>query len=372
MAAASAGLSIMVIISKVAKMLSVPFHLLMGSVCLMQAVVFLVAALLHGKFSALEFKACKWVWLRGFFGCSTYVLYLSAIASGTSLGDVSALTSINVVVAAFLGRAFLGESLRWVHAAAVVLSVTGAALISKPTSLFNQTLDSGIQQWLGFGLALGSGMASGGVFIAARKSQKVSPLIMTFSVSLQEGAALVLLSLLGFFAEPSLQEVLEAVPLTVLCIFAALFLASAFGSFAMSYGAQLCPAAASSTIFTSVGMTMGYTAQSLMQQEPPELLTLSGAALMLLAVMLMASAKQQSPGSSTAPSQSMDSSINTNETESSAPPSQDGTVDSDGAESLASFIATEFSWESMKSQNPRQRHGPLVASSLPQMLGASA
>lgn len=337
----------------------------------MQAIAFLFAALLFGKFSALEFQACKWIWLRGFFGCSTYVLYLSAVASGSSLGDVSALTSINVVVAAFLGRAFLGESLRWIHAAAVVLSVTGAALISKPTSLFSDTLDSGIQKWLGLGFALGSGMASGGVFIAARKSRKVSPLIMTFSVSLQEGVALVLLSLLGFFAEPSLQGSLERVPLNVLGVFVALFLASVFGSFTMSYGAQLCPAAASSTIFTSVGMTMGYTAQSLMSQESPELLTLSGVALMLLAVMLMASAKQQSAGSATDQSQSVDYSINTNETESSASPSQDETVD-DGTESLASFIASEFSWESTKSQNPRQRHGPLVVSSLPQMLGASA
>ena len=42
---------------------------------------------------------------------------------------------------------------------------------------------------------------------------------------------------------------------------------------AMSVGSQLCPAAASSTIYTSVSMSLGYAAQAFIHRQPPDAIT---------------------------------------------------------------------------------------------------
>merc|ERR1712151_373423 len=55
-----------------------------------------------------------------------------------------------------------------------------------------------------------------------------------------------------------------------------------------SAGAQMCPAAVSSTVYTSVCMVSGYVAQTALFGLAPVTLTLVGAALMLVAVAIMA------------------------------------------------------------------------------------
>eukprot|EP00931_Biecheleriopsis_adriatica_P101944 TRINITY_DN76991_c0_g1_i1.p1 TRINITY_DN76991_c0_g1~~TRINITY_DN76991_c0_g1_i1.p1 ORF type:complete len:381 (-),score=83.10 TRINITY_DN76991_c0_g1_i1:172-1314(-) len=367
MAAASGGVSMMLILSKVAKNIHMPFYSLMGFACLLQTVLLLAVAMIQCSFKQLDTKHYKWVWFRGLFGCATYILYLLAIACGAPLGDVSALTSVNVVVAAFLGRAFLGEPLRWLHVSAVGLSLAGALLISKPSAMFEGTSDSSdfdTGKLVGYALALGSGVASGGVFIAARKVQGISVSILTSSVSFQEGIALLALSYSKTIDEPSLEQSFAKNQLAVIGMLLALLSLSLVGSMCMSVGAQLCPAAASSTIWTSVGMSLGYLAQYLMTQRPPELLSLVGAGLMLLAVMVIAFTRLQSSVSdppTEMTSQSPAASTNTNE---AVDPIED-----DDAESLSSFIASEFS--GISSPKPRHRR---VASTLPvmQIVGATA
>ena len=53
---------------------------------------------------------------------------------GVPLGDIGALNSVNVVIAACIGQAFLGESTTLLHALGVALAVAGGVVQS---ALFN-------------------------------------------------------------------------------------------------------------------------------------------------------------------------------------------------------------------------------------------
>merc|ERR1712039_158648 len=80
-------------------------------------------------------------------------------------------------------------------------------------------------------------------------------------------------------------------PWSAAVVFAALVLAIALASCTLSAGAQLCPAAVASTIFTSTNMSLCFAAQALLHHEVPEMLSLIGAGLLLSGVALMALAR---------------------------------------------------------------------------------
>jgi drug/metabolite transporter (DMT)-like permease len=225
--------------------------------------------------------------LRGVFGSSAFALTLLAVWFGASMGDVNALCCINIVMSALLGRAFLGEVLRPLHGLSLLMSVAGAVLISKPEFLFG---DDSMNRapLLGYATALGAGVASGGIFIAARRACDISPLVMTASVMVIEGAASFVLPLAGVVDEQPLQQM---APLRATIALVAFMALSMFGIGTLSIGAQLCPAALSSTIFSATSMALGYAFEFLLHHHAPELVTTSGAALMLSAVALMAFAR---------------------------------------------------------------------------------
>lgn len=144
--------------------------------------------------------------------------------------------------------------------------------------------------WLGYAFALASGAASGGTFIAARKSQDVNPLVMTTSVCFQAGSTMWLLFLSGLARDPPLNSLSE-VPGSAAAVFAALVLVVTLSACTLSAGAQLCPAAVGSTIYTSANMSLCFAAQALLHHEVPEMLSLIGAGLLLLGAALMALAR---------------------------------------------------------------------------------
>merc|ERR1711920_76447 len=162
----------------------------------------------------------------------------------------------------------------------------GAVLISKPEFLFGGA-SMNRAPLLGYAMALGAGVASGGTFIAARRAHDISPLVMTASVMVIEGPASFVLPFTGVVDELPLQMA----PLRATIALIAFMALSMFGIGTLSIGAQLCPAALSSTIFSAASMALGYAFQSLLHRQVPEPVTASGAALMLSAVALMAFAR---------------------------------------------------------------------------------
>mmetsp|Transcript_107645 Transcript_107645/g.273322 ORF Transcript_107645/g.273322 Transcript_107645/m.273322 type:complete len:390 (+) Transcript_107645:70-1239(+) len=363
---AGIGVTSIVILSVVIKELGMPYYTLVGVAIMVVGLCEAGYLASRGEFSKVESRHIKWVWMRGVCGTGTLVFGLMAVQTGAPVGDVSALGSVNAVVAALLGRAFLGEPLGALHIAAVGLSILGAFLVSKPQALLGLGPSGVAVPWLGYLLAVLSGILSGGSFIASRKAQAVSPLMMSFSVCIQETPVIILLPLLNLVDEVPL-TVLVGSPLQGASVFAGLMLLVFISVAAMSAGSQLCPAAAGSTIYTSVSMALGFTAQIVLSSETPDVVTLSGASSMLLAVCLMAISRRWYSPKLPSP-QTLGPEVGTpasamSESSGAAAAEVD---DEDENESLASFVAAEFSGlsASPKAQAARQRRAPAVAAAV--------
>merc|ERR1719356_2169561 len=85
----------------------------------------------------------------------------------------------------------------------------------------------------------------------------------------------------------------EVIAAVLVGLVAIVFLASC----SLSAGAQMCPAAAASTIFTSVSMALSFAGQTLLYHEVPEALSIFGAGLLLTGVACMAAARKLYPAS---------------------------------------------------------------------------
>mmetsp|Transcript_51958 Transcript_51958/g.113027 ORF Transcript_51958/g.113027 Transcript_51958/m.113027 type:complete len:192 (+) Transcript_51958:271-846(+) len=168
------------------------------------------------------------------------------------MGEVTALQSINVVVSAILGRAVLREPMRKLHALGLACSVAGAVLISKPTTLIGLGEVGGSPHWLGYGLALLGGTFAGGLFIAARKLQSVDQVVAVNSVFVHQSLCLWFLSFSGLADDPEVFSSVAAQPLASLGVCIMALFSDGVGTCLMQYGGMWCPAAASSTIYTSV------------------------------------------------------------------------------------------------------------------------
>lgn len=273
----------------------------------------------------------KWLMLRGMFGASTFLLAMCAVRIGVPPGDAAALASINTVAASLLGRVFLGEKLNWAHGIAVICSVAGATLISKPSFLFNSSTDEGTAKWLGNVLAAASGLTQACVFISARKSSKSSLLLLNVSPACFSVLAYALVPLAPFVNDFSLEPV-ERSPAFAAAIVAAIFFIQLGAVSTNSAGSSWCPAAVSATVNTGSKMISSYVAQIVLFGVKPDTLTVCGAALMLCAVLLMAVARLSGRQSSAA--------AVAVEPEGQCP--DNAANDDDDNESLASFIAAEF------------------------------
>jgi len=290
MAAAGAGASICMTLCSLVHEWQIPYYRLSGAAEIVMAAGLAIMILRNDELSKVQAHEWKWIVMRGAFGSATAVFAWAAVAEGAPVGDASSLGSVNVVVAALLGRAFLGEPLSFFHILALVCSIVGTVLVTKPEAIMGAAGPTLNTAWFGHALALASGMSSGGLFIASRKSQGISPLVMSFSVSLQEGLSLWIVTSIGLVEDGPLEPLL-ADPAKGLGSFLSFALILGVCIYTISLGSQLCPAAASSTIFTSVSMVLGYVAQSIIHHQHPDALTQLGAGLMLLAVALIAVAR---------------------------------------------------------------------------------
>jgi len=325
--------------------IGVHFFYLYGLASLLGGLILVIAACHQGHISQMGWRSWKWVVLRGASGTLIFIFAVLALACGAPLGDTSALSCINVVLAALLGRAFLGEALRGLHVAALTISVVGALVISKPEFLFGKQSEAQVPV-AGYCMALASGVSSGFTFIAARRAHDVSPIIMTASVMIQEGIATMVLPMLGLVDELPAQ-LLWASPLKAIISVLGFLLLALLACGTTSFGAQLCPAAASSTIFSATSMSLGYALQTALHDEAPEFLTGSGAFLMLLGVALMAWARKLYRE----PTSECDGKPNSKSSQSEAEAHQDNEQDdsisnlseSSYQSSLASFAASEWS-----------------------------
>mmetsp|Transcript_78739 Transcript_78739/g.198708 ORF Transcript_78739/g.198708 Transcript_78739/m.198708 type:complete len:407 (-) Transcript_78739:81-1301(-) len=394
MALAGCSVATLVILESVVKGLHLPYFALMGTANLVAGISLSVALGCRGELSKLSLHQLKWVWVRGIFGCSTYVLMLLAVVVGAPLGASSALQSINVVVAALLGRVFLGEPLCGLHIAALGCSFTGAVLVTQPQVMLGLApAPPGGKPWLGYALALAAGTTSGSTFIAARRSQGINPSVLTASVMLHEGLVSFLLPAAGVVDEAPLHDVVLTSAGLTAAVGTCLLVLAVLAAGALSAGAQMCPAAAASTIYTSVNMALSFTAQVVLHSEVPEVLSVAGAGLLLLGVVLMAAARNLysasvKPLGATNPASAVEDGFSCREA--SAADSAGGSsasginshdkdddVDDDDTGSLASFVASEFAGLSPSSarepMGARQRR-TLAAATLPaaQVIGAAS
>jgi drug/metabolite transporter (DMT)-like permease len=210
--------------------------------------------------------------------------------------------------------------------------------------------DAGVP-WIGYGMALSAGFTSGGTFIAARKAHDINPSIMTTFVMIMEAPLCFILPLCGIAKELPIDIVL-LVPYKAAVGMVFFLVISVSASGAMTLGSQLCPAAASSTIFASTSMGLSYVLQTVLYQKAPQLLTIIGAGLMLCGVALMALARYLYNPIPASCNKANDLALEHPEPTISADQSCD-----DDEVSLASFVASEWSGLSPKAPRLRQRPG---------------
>lgn len=291
---AAACIQLLVILSTLVQVLQLPYYRLAGTANLFVAICIVLVMLLSSRCRPkLLPRDVAWICLRGFFGAAAGVFSYAAVAAGAPIGDSSALGCINIIVASTLGRIFLKEYLSYLHLVAGVLTILGALCITKPMAVFGRySTTEGEMPMLGFSFAIASGISSGGLFLISRKLQHVSYLVVTCSISAQEGLALWIMALTGFVEEMYF-DVIERSYLRSFGLFLGIVLLLSVSVAAISAGSAMCPAAASSVVFMSVCLTLGYAAQRMLHQEVPDMVTAAGAVLMFLAVTIMSFAQAQ-------------------------------------------------------------------------------
>jgi len=320
----------------------------------------------------------KWVFLRGLVGCLQLLCALVALKLKVPLGDNSALMTTNVVVAAVLGRAFLGESFRLFHFVAVCLSFGGALIVCKPDLFANgDDVVAFHAPWYGYAISLFAGFMAGLQFLTSRMLQKVHPLVMTTSVALQEGFLFLLIAFSGVSGEADFAMIWQA-PMITLALVAGIMLLLCGASTTFSAGAQLCPVAMSSTIFTSCSMSLSYFAQVVLKGQFPHFVTMCGAISMLSAVAVMAFARWYEGRPQVActslefqAQENTISAVGSGVVEDNPAAATESSLDDSDTQSLASFAASEFSGIS-KSMGPAviRRSYAAAISAAAQMVGA--
>lgn len=295
-----------------------------------------------------EKGASKWVLLSGLFFVGSFVLMIVAVRMGVPLGDFAALNSANVVFAAFIGRVFLRESLRWGHLVAVACTVGGAVLIAQPELLFGSS-ETSTANGLGYAIAVVSGLCDACIYISVRKAGDTSPWWINLSFTAQAG--LVLLCTAPMVDGFPLQRLMST-PLVTLGVLA-LYTCIGMTSLVMfTMASQWCPAAISATVDTATRMVVGYAMQVLFFGASLNLPTVLGAALMFCSVGAMTVMQMVADSSST---EATESAASTNASEDNSKVDKGAADEESDTDSLASFIACEFMGTPLRERALRQR-----------------
>eukprot|EP00746_Dinoflagellata_sp_MGD_P031937 gnl/MRDRNA2_/MRDRNA2_17599_c0_seq1.p1 gnl/MRDRNA2_/MRDRNA2_17599_c0~~gnl/MRDRNA2_/MRDRNA2_17599_c0_seq1.p1 ORF type:complete len:422 (+),score=32.00 gnl/MRDRNA2_/MRDRNA2_17599_c0_seq1:98-1363(+) len=236
----------------------------------------------------------KWIVLRGIFGATNFILSVLAVWL-SPIGDVASLTSCNVVMAALLGRCFLGESLNRYHITGLSCSIMGAVLVTRPGFLFGTSSASGFVL-VGYVLSILAGFCQACIFITVRKAgEGVSTWVSSLSSFASHAIVLIVIPFTPLLYDNSVAPVTNE-PWMALGWFTIIHVNSFGRVFLLSMGSKWCPAAVTSTVNTATCMIGGYAVQTLLFHEVPEPLSLLGAGLMLLSITLMACNRTQTAG----------------------------------------------------------------------------
>lgn len=283
-----------------------------------------------------------WLFLRPVFACGSFICCILAVHAKTPYGDVASLGSINIVAAAFLGRLLLKEKIRLVHGLALLLSTTGAILISKPAFLLGGgTKTSG--PWLGYTLALASGLLDALSFICSRKSADVPTAFIVLVTQSVSAVALFIMGSMPLVFEDYSLAVIAEFPWKAVLVTSVGCALAIICTVACIVGSVLCPAAVSTTVYTSSNMSSGYLAQLLLDSMSPSLLSLSGSALMLAAVIIMVLSREPAKPTDEVKADAVEAN-----SASAAADDDDDHDDCHDDESIASFVASEFAVRSLE------------------------
>jgi len=285
----------------------------------------------------------KWITTRALLGSVNLLLAVYAVQIGSAAGDVAALMSINVVVAALLGHFFLGERLRWIHSLALVCSLVGSVLIAQPNFIFgDDAADAEAPNaWVGNFLAVLAGLCLAANFICARKAPEAPGLFSSVVVSAMGAVSYLAAPPLFGWEQPMDKAAAEPGLALALCL--ALMALTTVRIFASVVGAQLAPAAIGATSITVATTVAGYVLQFLLFRDLPDPLTAGGAGLMVLAVVVMASVRVRLPAASACVAKLGAASDDVNPA-ASGKMSEVGAIDddTDSLSSFVSFVASEY------------------------------
>lgn len=303
----------------------------------------------------------KYVLSSSMFGTLGFVLSIFGVQLGASPGDVSALSSTNVLFASFMGYAILGEPIHWVHGVALVCAIGGSFLICRPAFMFGGDPQA-ITAVYGQALAPISGLANAMAFICVRLSGKTSAWYPPLCTSALSFLVCMVLPVVFPRIESLSAELLTRNPLqtagivTVTC-------SITFSAMSLKYiGPRFCPAAISTTVFCASKLVFGYLAQVLLFDMAPDLIIITGAVFLLASVVIMTLSRKSKPNT---PGPGVVDSLPTEMDVRGAPADAGDIVcadarqvaEDDETESVASFAAAEFiefaPHESI--QMPRQR-----------------
>eukprot|EP00929_Paragymnodinium_shiwhaense_P119353 TRINITY_DN91234_c0_g1_i1.p1 TRINITY_DN91234_c0_g1~~TRINITY_DN91234_c0_g1_i1.p1 ORF type:complete len:393 (+),score=70.95 TRINITY_DN91234_c0_g1_i1:151-1329(+) len=344
MVASGLVLTLQLILGKALQSAGWPFYVMLS---ISSAIAFGAFAVLAGLCKAPfpERRSLKWILMRGVSANANLASMIVALRLGAAAGDVAALSSVNTIFAALLGRVFLGEPLQLSHIVSVICCLSGGVLISKPAVLFgNQSSSTPI---LAYVMAVVSGLFSAVTAISARKAGTTSPWFLNMSATFTGSVFFAVLPFAPFIDEPEIAVLQRSLYLGALCIAAtALLICLVIGT--TTAGSMLCPAAVSATVNVSARLTLGYLADVVIFGVTVDSLSLCGAALMLVAVLFMACTRRP------AAAQEEVAAAKDPETPTGQEPVSATSLE-DETESLASFIASEFAAEEGHQSGIHQR-----------------
>lgn len=305
-AIALAGLGVVIswLMTAELKSRNMPVFLLLAAACGVIALL-QCGALALAHTSSPRWYEVKWLLLRGAFGAMSNIAATMASHLGAPLGDVAALQSSNVLAAAVLGWAFLGEPLNVKHLAVLSFSTLGAVLISRPEFIFSDSSEAETKQWLGYALALGGGFCRALQYMSSRKLKGTPTLYSCLSAITMRGLLCLMLSCSTLAGGVSTDHahVFSWHALGWIGLFSAVTFIT---NFAQSSGAQRCKAIVSATTYQAVTMVGGYIAQVMLYGKVPSSITITGAKLMFVSILIMGWAQSpvievRTPGKSSLP-----------------------------------------------------------------------
>eukprot|EP00580_Thalassiosira_gravida_P005837 CAMPEP_0201653248 /NCGR_PEP_ID=MMETSP0493-20130528/44891_1 /ASSEMBLY_ACC=CAM_ASM_000838 /TAXON_ID=420259 /ORGANISM="Thalassiosira gravida, Strain GMp14c1" /LENGTH=446 /DNA_ID=CAMNT_0048129779 /DNA_START=153 /DNA_END=1493 /DNA_ORIENTATION=- len=117
---------------------------------------------------------CKIATIRGIIGGFGFINYYYTLST-LPLGDATTLSSLYPIITIFLARIVLGEEIKPIYVVAALMSVVGAALISRPSFLFDSADEEddrghGRPPTLGYVTAMVGSMCASGVIVLTRKA----------------------------------------------------------------------------------------------------------------------------------------------------------------------------------------------------------